>query len=74
MIDRERLLATDHQTSLLAEARRRRLAAEAASLRTKLDISPIAQARITLGRWLIGTGRRLDTAADPCGPAEARMA
>jgi hypothetical protein len=68
MIDRERILATDHQANLLAEAKLRRLAAEAASRRTRLGVSPIAQARIAFGRWLIDTGRRLDADADPCGP------
>ena len=65
MIDRERILATDHEASLHAEARLRRLASETASSRTKFGTSPIAR---------IGTGRRLDTGADPCGPAEARPA
>ena len=74
MIDRERILATDHEASLQAAARLRRLAAEADSSRTMLGTSPIAQIRIALGQWLIGTGRRLDTGADPCGPAEARPA
>jgi hypothetical protein len=74
MIDRERLLAADHEASLRAEARLRRLAAEAASSRTMLGASSMARARIALGQWLIGTGRRLDAAADPCGPAEARPA
>ena len=72
MIDRERMLATDHQASLQAEARLRRLAAEVASSPTALRTSPIARVRMALGQWMIGTGRRLDTGADPCGPAEAR--
>ena len=74
MIDRERILATDHQASLQAEARERRLADEAASSRTMPGSSPIARFRIVVGQWLIGTGRRLDSGADPCGPAEARPA
>ena len=74
MIDRERILATDHEARLWAEARLRRMAEEATSSRTTLGTSPIARIRIALGQWLIGTGRRLDTGADPCGPAEARPA
>jgi hypothetical protein len=72
MIDRERILATDHETRLWAEARLRRMAAEATSGRKTLGTSAITRIRISLGQWLIGTGRRLDTGADPCGPAEAR--
>ena len=74
MIDRERILATDREARLQAEARLRRLAAEAAPGRTTLGSSPIARLRIALGQWLVGTGRRLDSGADPCGPAEARPA
>ena len=74
MIDRERILATDHEASLQAEARLRRLAADAASSRTVPGTSRVARVRIALGQWLIGTGRRLDSGADPCGPAEARPA
>ena len=72
MIDRERILATDHEASLEAEARLRRLAAEATSSRTILGTSLGARVRIALGQWLIGTGRRLDASSDPCGPADAR--
>ena len=50
------------------------MAAEATSSRTTLGTSPIARIRSALGQWLIGTGRRLDTGTDPCGPAEARPA
>ena len=74
MIDRERILATDHEASLKAEARLRRLAAEAAPSRATQSATRIARIRIALGQWLVGTGRRLDTGADPCGPAEARPA
>ena len=74
MIDRERILATDHEAGLQAEANLRRLAAQATQGRTTLGSSPIARVRIALGQWFIGTGRRLDSGADPCGPAEARPA
>ena len=74
VIDRERILAADHEASLQAEARLRRLAAQAAASPTVLGTARRAQVRITLGQWLIGTGRRLDRRADPCGPAEARPA
>ena len=60
MIDRERLLAADHEASLQAEARLRRLAAQAAASPTMLGTSRRARVRIALGQWLIGTGRRLD--------------
>ena len=74
MIDRERILATDHEARLWAEAKLRRMAAQATSSRTTLRTSANGRIRISLGQWLIGTGHRLDTGADPCGPAEARPA
>ncbi|MET1232216.1 MAG: hypothetical protein ABWY52_05125 [Candidatus Limnocylindrales bacterium] len=74
MIDRERLLADDHQASLHAEARIRRLAADAAAGQARTGRSAIARARLGIGRWLVGTGRRLDAGTDPCGSAEARPA
>ena len=74
MIDRERLLADDHQAALHAEARIRRLAADAAGSHAKTGRSVMARARLGLGRWLVGTGQRLDADTDPCGSAEARPA
>lgn len=74
MIDRERLLADDHQAALHAEARIRRLAADAAEGHARTGRSIIARARLGLGRWLVGTGQRLDADTDPCGSAEARPA
>jgi hypothetical protein len=74
MIDRERLLATDHEARLHAEARLRRLAADATRQAAGDHRSAIGRARLSLGRWLIGTGRRLDAGTEPCTPAEARLA
>jgi hypothetical protein len=74
MIDRERLLARDHEARLHAEARTRRLAAEAAAPTTADHRSVISRARLSLGHRLIGTGRRLDAGSEPCAPAEARPA
>lgn len=74
MIDRERLLANDHEARLHAEAGIRRLAAEAARQGAGDHRSAISRARLSLGRWLVGTGQRLDAGAEPCTSAEARPA
>jgi hypothetical protein len=73
MIDRERLLATDHEARLHAEAQLRRLAADAAPGADDRR-STISRARRSLGRWLLGSGQRLDASPDPCGPAEPKPA
>jgi hypothetical protein len=64
MIDRERLLAGDHQATLHAQARIRRLAADAAAGQARTRRSAIARARLGLGRWLVGTGHRLEAGTD----------
>jgi hypothetical protein len=71
MIDRERLLAADHEAQLRAEARSRRAAMEAGHGRAE-SRSLRVRARLTVGQWLVNTGRRLDAGNDPCGPAEVR--
>ena len=71
MIDRERLLAADHEAQLQAEARSRRAAIEAGHGRAE-SRSFLRRARLVVGQWLVGTGRRLDAGSDPCGPAAAR--
>jgi hypothetical protein len=72
MLDRERLLARDHETRLHAEANARRMATEATKHGARGEHASLASIRLTIGRWLISTGDRLDAAPDPCGPAEAR--
>ena len=75
MIDRERLLANDHQARLHAEAQLRRLAAQATAAQTGRSNQSVAvRARLALGQWLIGSSRRLDAGSEPCAPAEARPA
>lgn len=72
MIDRERLLADDHQATLHAEARIRRLATDAAASGAEHGRSAIARARLAIGQWLVSTGKRLDADTDSCGSAGAR--
>jgi hypothetical protein len=81
MFDRDRFLAADHESRLLAEARARRLASLAThqgfagrtgrSRDGRTGRSLVGRARLALGQRLVGAGRRLDTASEPCGP-EAR--
>jgi len=71
MFDRDRFLAADHESRLQGEADARRLASLVTRRRRKR--SPFGRARLAIGQWLIGTGRRLDAGSDPCGP-EARLA
>lgn len=75
MIDRERLLADEHQARLHEEAQARRLAAQATAARTgRANHALAVRARLALGQWLIGSGRRLDAGSEPYAPAEARPA
>ena len=72
MFDRDRFLAADHEARLQGEADARRLATLVAR-RGRRERSPLGRARLIVGQWLVGTGRRLDAGSDPCGP-EARLA
>jgi len=69
MIDRERLLAADHQARLLGEAEARRQATLAQTAQIAAQRHPMSTVRTALGRWLVATGSRLAPEPDPCGPA-----
>jgi hypothetical protein len=73
MFDRDRFLAADHESRLHAEARARRLASLAAhqGFAGRTGRSLAGRARLALAQRLVGAGRRLDAASEPCGP-EAR--
>ena len=74
MIDRERLLADDHQARLHEEARLRRQATAAVAARAGRGRSGATKVRLALGQRLVSIGRRLDTETDPCGSVEVRPA
>ena len=73
MIDRERLLAADHEARLQAEARSRRAATQARHARPE-SRALLARLGLIVGPWPVSTGRRLDAGTDPCGSAEVRPA
>lgn len=74
MIDREQILATEHQASLHAEADARRRARDATRLSTGHGLSAFRRTRRTFGQWLIAAGRHLEAGADPCAAVTNRAA
>ena len=74
MIDRERLLASDHETRLRAEAHARRTARLAGKARTTGREASPASFRALVGRLLVTGGRRLAAEPDACAQPEPHAA
>ena len=74
MLDRERVLAADHEARLHADADARRVSVAARSARSSAYMGIVAGVRATVGRWLVAAGSRLTPEPDPCGPTEPRAA
>jgi hypothetical protein len=80
MLDRDQLLASDHEARLHAEAAARRLAAvartaaPATGARASSPTQTRPRLRTRLGAWLVASGRELAAEPDPCGPPKPRTA